>query len=110
LEPEADVDSETPPEEDQDAKVQARGKLPLTENRARARAEAASSPPQRDDEDDNLPEDDKDKVSPAKTPLAKGQAATGADQELPKVAVAIAKAALVDTILVSHRASFFMSQ
>ena len=77
-EPDPDADNEVQPEEDPD-KVRPRGKLPLTENRAKSR-EAASPTERDDDEEDALPPDDTDKVSPAKNLPAKDK-----DQEPPPV-------------------------
>ncbi|HEV7927026.1 MAG TPA: hypothetical protein VGR14_16840 [Verrucomicrobiae bacterium] len=74
-EPDTEADSATLQEANKEAKNKSPGKLPLTENRARAHAEPVSSPHERDDEDDTLPEDDKDKVPPAESLPARGKAA-----------------------------------
>ena len=71
-----DAGADEPREEDPDEKpshdeeadepsAQAQGKLSPTENRAKAQA-GRPAKPEAEDEDDNLPEDDKDKVPPAK--------------------------------------------
>jgi hypothetical protein len=80
-EPDNDVDSQAPPKGAPDAKLKAHDRLPLTEKRARALAESTSSPPERDDEEDNLPDDDRDMVSPAESAPARGKAAAEDDEK-----------------------------